>query len=231
MPMTEPSSTSHAPALKRRPSDFAYCEGLVPYLPGTSPFHVKGEFYRQLARSVEHHDAKTGGAVLAALERMGLRAFATQVFLSSALYDVFPAPRIVMAIAEVRGWDVHELTARMGRAAIAAQMTGASGALLATLTTETFHLLFDRVIKHFDNFGAVAIEAQPCGARLVRSGVPLCVAEWWSLVTIPFTVAPLTAHGARDVTVDWRVEPRGRSRGVDCGNVIWQLRWAQASPA
>jgi hypothetical protein len=61
----------------------------------------------------------------------------------------------------------------------------------------------------------------------VRSGVPLCIAEWWSLVTVPFVVVPLTASGARDVTAEWRIQPRGLDRGVSVGEVEWDVSWAQ----
>ena len=58
------------------------------------------------------------------------------------------------------------------------------------------------------------------GARLVRRGVPLCIAEWWSLVTVQFVVVPLTANGARDVGLEWRIEPTGVEQGVEVGDVL-----------
>ena len=59
----------------------------------------------------------------------------------------------------------------------------------------------------------------------MREGVPLCVVEWWSLVTQAFAEVPLVAQGATDVTVEWRVAPSSRDRGVHCGTVIWDVRW------
>jgi hypothetical protein len=95
---------------------FAYCDQPLPHPPGQSPFHIKGEFYRLLSEVVAYHDQKSEGVLTRVLEREGLRAFATQPFLSSAMYDVLPLPRIVMAVAEARGRDVIELTGRMGQA-------------------------------------------------------------------------------------------------------------------
>jgi hypothetical protein len=206
-------------------SRFTYCDEPLPYPPGQSPFHIKGEFYRQQAASIAYHDGKSGGALTRILEREGLVEFALQPFLSSAMYDVLPLPRIVMAAAEARGRDVHEMTSGMGRAAVDGQMTGVYSRFLTRLTTANFCQRFDQVIGHFYDFGPVSLTPQPSGARLVRSGVPLCVAEWWSLVTVPFVVVPLTASGARDVAVEWRIKPAGTDRGVPVADVEWQVRW------
>jgi hypothetical protein len=207
---------------------FKYCDQPLPYPPGTSPFHIKGEFYRQTAAAVAHHDQRSKGVVTRILEREGLRDFASQSFLSSAWYDVLPMPRIIMAVSEARGRDVHELTSDMGRAAVDAQMTGVYARVLQGLTPDRFCQRFDQVISHFYDFAPVQATPVPGGARVVRSGMPLPVAEWWTLVTVPFVVVPLTANGARDVEVDWRIEMTGMQRGVDMCEVRWDVRWSAA---
>ena len=42
---------------------FAHCGEPLPHPPGQSPFHIKGEFYRQLADVVTYHDQKSEGAL------------------------------------------------------------------------------------------------------------------------------------------------------------------------
>src|SRR5690242_634757 len=95
---------------------FLYCEGPLPCPAGASPFHIKGEFWRQMAGVIGHHDGRTNGGVTRVLEREGIAEFATQAFLPASLYDVLPMPRVVMAVAEARSRDLRELTAKMGRA-------------------------------------------------------------------------------------------------------------------
>lgn len=206
---------------------FLYCEGPLPHTPGTSPFQIKGEFYRQMAPSVLHHDSQSGGAVSRMLARDGLAAFWDQPFLSSVLYDALPLPRLVMAIAEARGRDVRELTIKMGRAAVEGQMGGVYGNLLRPIGPHNFCGRFEQAIKQFYNFGPITATPVEGGARVVREGVPLCIAEWWSLVTRAFAEVPLVAQGASEVTVDWRVAPSGLDRGVQCGTVIWDVRWKE----
>ena len=108
-------------------------------------------------------------------------------------------------------------------------MSGVYSRFLSRLSTENFCQRFDQVIRHFYDFGPVTLAPAESGARLLRKGVPLCIAEWWSLVTVPFVVIPLTANGARDVTAEWRVEPRGQEHGVATGDVVWDVRWAASA--
>jgi hypothetical protein len=204
---------------------FLYCEGPLPQLPGSSPFLIKGEFYRQMAPSVLHHDTQTGGEVMRILAREGLTAFWEQPFLSSVMYDALPLPRVVMAIAEARQRDVRELTLRMGKAAVDQQMSGVYANLLRAIGPHNFCGRFEQLIKHFYNFGPLKATPVDGGARVVREGVPLCLAEWWCLVTRAFAEVPLVAQGATDVTLDWRVAPSGQDRGVHVGMIIWDVRW------
>jgi hypothetical protein len=204
---------------------FRYCDRPLAYPPGESPFHIKGEFYRQTAAAVAHHDQKSQGGLRRILAREGLLDFARQEFLASAMYDVLPMPYIVMAVAEARGRDVRELTSGMGQAAVKQQMSGVYARVLSGLTPERFTQRFDQVISHFYDFAPVQVSPASGGARVVRAGMPLSVAEWWSLVTQPFVEVPLTANGARDVSVEWTIRPTGTDRGVEVGEVVWDVRW------
>jgi hypothetical protein len=208
---------------------FLHCETPLPCPAGTSPFHIKGEFWRQTAGVIAYHDSKTGGSVTRVLEREGIAEFATQSFLASTLYDVLPMPRVVMAVAEARGRDLRELTEKMGRASAESQMSGVYGNLLRAVTPDNFAARFGPTITYFYDFAPLTGEDLPGGgARLFRDGVPLCVAEWWSIVTSQFAEAVLAAHGARRVQIDWRIEPTAVDRGVPCGSVSGEVRFSIA---
>ena len=210
---------------------FLYCEGPLPQPPGTSPFQIKGEFYRQMAPAITYHDSQCDGEVMRVFAREGLAEFWGQSFLSSVLYDALPLPRMVMAIAEARQRDVRDLTVKMGKAAVEAQMNGVYANLLRPIGPQNFCGRFEQAIRHFYNFGPLTATEVDGGARVVREGVPLCMVEWWSLISRGFAEVPLVAQGASDVTVEWRVVPSGRDRGVVCGTVIWDVRWKTAAVA
>ena len=204
---------------------FKYCDQPLPFPPGESPFHIKGEFYRQMGEWLAFHDGRCEGGVTRALESGGLKAFADQSFLSSAFYDVLPLPRMVMAVAEARGKDVRELATTMGQKAVEGQMTGVYARFLSKLTPELFCQRFPQVVQYFYDFGSLTVTPGESGAALLRTGLPLCISEWWCLVTVPFIVIPLTAGGARDVTASFRIESRGMDRGVEVGDAIGEARW------
>jgi hypothetical protein len=204
-------------------SAFAHCDGPLPVPPGESPFHIKGEFYRQLTGTIDHFEKKVGG-VRAALERAGLGRFMAQKFLASSMYDVLPQPRVFMAVAAALKADVRELTAKLGKNAIELSMKGVYASLFARLTPENFAERFTSIILHIYDFAPAAVTREAGGALMVRDGVPLAIAEWWCLVTAPFVEVPLAANGAREVKVDWKIEPRA-AKPIPLSKVIWKLRW------
>ena len=207
---------------------FLHCDGPLPFAPGTSPFRIKGEMYRQLAMSIEYYDAKSNGRVTQELERAGLGEFYSQPFLSSAEYDALPLARVPMAIAQALDRDVAEVTRSQGHAAVKSLMEGVYAAFLTSLNTRNFCQLFPKVIGHVYAFAAV--EAAPLpggapGARIVRRSMPLCLAEWWTHATGPFIVVPLENQGASEVTVSWKIEPRGFESGVPMADLEGIVRW------
>jgi hypothetical protein len=205
---------------------FLHCDEPLPCPAGTSPFRIKGEFWRQMALVVGHNDARTNGGVTRVLEREGIAEYAAQPFLASSLYDVLPMPRVVMAVAEARSRDLRELTRKMGRASAESQMSGVYGNLLRAVTLDNFAARFGPTITYFYDFAPLTGEDLPGGGvRLFRDGVPLCVAEWWGIVTGEFVDVVLTGHGASRVKVDWRIAPTDVERGVPCGTVTGDVRW------
>ncbi len=207
---------------------FAHCEGPLPCPPGESPFHIKGEFYRQLSSTIDVYDQRTHGAVRAALGRSELAGFMAEKFLSSSLYDVLPIPRVFMLLAQTLGRDVHELTRHLGKNAIEMSMKGVYESLFARLTPQNFAERFGTIIPHIYDFAPAVVTraADGNGGSLVRDGVPLCIAEWWCVVTVPFVEVPLAANGARDISISWKVEPRGARGNIPLAKVSWKLQWS-----
>ena len=206
---------------------FDYCDGPLPYPPGQSSFRIKGEFYRQSVAFLEYHAKKSEGRLQEILKREGLYDFSQQAFLASSFYDVLPLPRMVMAVAEARDRDVRELTSYMGHGSVLGQLKGVYGPILNALTPQNFCQRYEHVINHFYDFAPMRVTQVPGGADIVRSGMPLCAAEWWSLVTAPFMSVPLEAGGATEVQVVSRIEPGPELSGVRCGSVYTQLRWRE----
>ena len=207
---------------------YEHCRGPLPVPAGTSRFCIKGDFYRHMAETIVHLDAKTSGGLSALLAREGLRDFMTQQFLATSFYDNLPLPRLTMCIAEVTQRDVFALTTKMGESSAERSMSGVYNRLLAPLTTTTFHRHFPGVISFFYNYAplTVTLAADGKSAELVRKDLPLAVAEWWCLVSVPFVKMPLEKNGAVGVDVKWRVAPSKAAGAVPLGDATWAVTWA-----
>jgi hypothetical protein len=208
---------------------YDWCDAPLPVPPGKSTFRIKGEFYRHLGATVAKVDGKSGGALMKVFAREGLEAFQAQPFLSGRLYDNLPLPRMVMCISEVMGKDVVALTSKMGRRAGEAQMKGVYQKLLTEITVASFGATFAKVLEFFYDYGQVTV-TYPGGVdgkkmRVVREGVPLAVAEWWCLVSIPFLQVPLEVHGVQGLEAAWRVIPDPTPRPIPLGTATWDVRW------
>ncbi|HEY4219950.1 MAG TPA: hypothetical protein VGO62_01380, partial [Myxococcota bacterium] len=195
---------------------YQYCRGPLPVPPGKSGFGIKGDFYRHLSETIGTIDKKSDGALDRILAREGLKQFMAQAFLATSFYDNLPLARVTMAIAEVTGRDIFALTSKMGVSSAERCMTGVYQSLVGGLQAVSFHKHFPSVIKFFYNYAPLTVTpgADKKSAAVTRAGIPLDVAEWWSLVSVPFVKLPLEANGAKDVTVDWRVAPHTSAAGA-----------------
>lgn len=207
---------------------YAHCDGPLPVPAGKSAFRIKGEFYRHLDVTITRVNDKSGGALLKAFERDGLGAFQRQPFVSTAYYDNLPLPRMVMCIAEVMGKDVRELTSRMGALAGEAQLKGKYAERISGLSPATFATVFGDVIRFFYDYGPVEVTAGADARSLTmrRSGMPLAIIEWWSLVSIPFLQVPLAKNGARTVEITHAIEVTDAHAAVPLGAAVWSVRFS-----
>ncbi|MFO0686700.1 MAG: hypothetical protein U0234_31855 [Sandaracinus sp.] len=203
---------------------FTHCAGPLPKPAGTSPFRIKGEFYRHLSELVHHADSR-GNRLTELFEAEGLTSFARQPFLASHFYDCLPFPRIVMAAARVLDKDVRELTQRMGEASWERQRHGVYGGVLTSMSVHNLARRFPAATSHMYDFGPVEARESPGHVQLIREGVPACVGEWWCRIATPFLAGPLRANGAQGLDISWRMTPSDVSDGVPLITSTFDVRW------
>jgi hypothetical protein len=206
---------------------YEHCERPLPVRAGTSSFGIRGEFYRHLGKTIAQVDDKSGGALLKLLEKNGLAAFQRQPFVSNNFYDNLPLPRIVMCIAEVTNKEVAPLTEKMGRVSAESQLKGKYKDVVAKLSAENFADAFSNVLGFYYNYGALKVSRGSASSlRVERGAIPLCVADWWSLVSVPFVTVALEQNGARDVTISSRIVVVDEKAAVPLGAVVWDIAFA-----
>ncbi len=189
---------------------------------------MKGEFYRHLKDTVRILDEKTGGGVGRNLAKGEVAVFMQQEFLAATLYDILPIPFVTTAIADAIGREVHEFTARLGKSSLDIELRGVYKSMVGPMSAENFHTRFPAIMTQFYDHGPMTVQRHAGGKRasLQRRDMPLCVCDWWSLISLPYLQIPLQNNGAKNVQIVWRTEVAGSEReGVRLGHVHWDIVW------
>jgi hypothetical protein len=204
------------------PRVFEYCETPPPFLPGTSPFHIKGQFYIQAMRALSRLERPLDG-----LLPEDLKAFCAQEFLASQWYDVLPFPRLAMIEAAARACDVRDLTRRQAHRAAEHGLRGVYRFFLPLVLPQDFALrsLGARMvsaIKQFYDFGPAAV-IEPSDSHTLtieRRDVPLCMIEWWSINASGYAEKALALCGVKELTLSYRYEESGVAHALRVGRVV-----------
>jgi hypothetical protein len=205
---------------------FLACDKPLPIPAGKSPFGIKGEFYRQIQQTQQRVEERHPGVLAKLLARDGLLDFTRQSFLASVFYDVLPLPRIIMCFAEAAAKDVRELTKKIGTTGIEQQLASTYAVLFTRLTTANVHQRFPQLLEHLYDHAPATMTPIDHGCKLVRPAVPLCIAEWWNIVSVPFLQVPLEKNGCTGFTVTQTITEAGSKDGVPLANLDWTLHWA-----
>lgn len=216
--------------MAREPRVFEYCDGPLPFPPGQSPFHIKGQFYLQAMRALQRCDKP-----LEALLPDDLRTFCTQEFLASQWYDVLPFPRLAMIEAGARGeGDVREFTRQQAHRAAEHGLKGVYRLFLPLVLPQGFALRslgarMVRAIQQFYDFGPAAM-VEPSGPHTLtieRRDVPLCMIEWWSINATGYAEKALILAGVKQPSLTYRYEETGGAHGVPLGCVVITIERAR----
>jgi hypothetical protein len=205
---------------------FEFCDGPLPVPPGSSPFGIKGEFYRHLQSAARRYKESGKGDVLARCSPE-IRAFAEQSFLSFEYYDLLPFPRIGMAEAEVLGRDLRQHTYDKARKSGERAASGVYKLMLRLMSVQSLASKTAHAIEHMYNFAPATITTEGKSRLLIqRKGVPLGVIEWWCIVTKAYIEVALATGGVKDAKVTHQYEQSGAiDRGVPLGNAVVDVQW------
>lgn len=205
---------------------YDFCDTPLPLPAGTSPFHIKGEFYRHTQRAFQKLNAAGKGDVLARCDA-DVRAFAEQSFLSFDWYDLLPFPRLGMAEAEVLGRDLREHTYETARRSAEHTTKGIYKLIMKLMSAQSLASKVVRAVGQFYDFSPATIVSEGKTAAVIeRKGVPLCVVEWWCIVTRAYIEVPLRASGITSPRIAHRYSSTGVvDRAVPVGDAILEIAW------
>ncbi|MCB9587473.1 MAG: hypothetical protein H6718_18880 [Polyangiaceae bacterium] len=193
---------------------------------GESPFKVKGVAY---AGALEFYDAEVEGGSRAVLERLEpeLRGFASQRFLPSGWYDIFPFLELDRAAAHLSGTTLDNIARRASEWQARRELQGIYKVFVKLLGASHAANVFGRLMGQYYNFGQHKLV--PHGKTEVYfeiGGCPSELATWLPTVILAYVRTLLELAGAKEVAPT-RVEstPDGSFEGYPLVKLEARLRW------
>ena len=221
---------SGAPAARGRAIDdpyFALPEA-CPFVPGSSPFHIKGWGY--LGELAFYAGFVPGGidAVARSVKDPAIASFLSRPFTPDAWYDLVPKLYLSQAAARVRGIPFSAHCREVSRYHAVDKFRGIYRPLLKVVSSETLALWVPRLASSFYDFGAT--ESHVVGdqrVRVVRRGVPRIAVQWWAAAAAAYFEYCLETAGAHLPRVRWLpTESEGERLGMELVTMPLEITWS-----
>jgi hypothetical protein len=199
-----------------------------PFLPGSSPFRIKGWGYIGDIEFYAGHVPEGIEAVARQVRDPAVGAFLSRKFTPDAWYDLIPKLYLSQAAARARGvpFDVH--CREVSRFHAQDKFSGIYRPLLKVVSSEMIALWTPRLASSFYDFGST--ESRVVGERMVRvvrSGVPRVAVQWWAAAASAYFEYCLETAGAKLPHVRWLpTEPDGERLGMELVKMPLELTWA-----
>src|SRR5688572_10686367 len=167
------------------------------YVPGTSPFHVRGSAYGSALKHVS--ETVPGGLdrLREACSDPGLRTFMDQLFEAYGWYDVLPMVPLSELIAGLMGIDVERYLVERTREQARRDLAGLTRLLMRAVSARTVAVFLPKLTARYHDWGR--IDARLPGPRrveTVRTGVPQPLRAWYATMACTFAETALEIAGA-----------------------------------
>lgn len=197
------------------------------FLPGESPFHVRGSTYLGMRAFVDQRVPGGLATVLPRLPDDAHRAFMSQMFLPVAYYDALPIRPISEAIAEAQGVSYVESVRSRGVLVAQRDLGGLYKVLLKVVSPELVAERLQRVALRYVDFGAVEIVSSGTGRSEGRmEQIPAPIAVWLAPMLSGYGTQALRAAGAVAPRVRVEAPVRdGERGGVETVTLRFHFTW------
>lgn len=198
-----------------------------PVIPGNSPFHVRGSTYVGVRDHIERHVPGGLAAVRELLPDEAHRAFASQVFLPVAMYDVLPLLPLTEAVALAEKLPYAQSVRQRACAVAQRDISGLYKLFFKAVSPATAAERLQRAALRYFDFGQVAIvEKGPKRTLLEHKGLPRPLIPWYMPMIDGYTSVVLEIAGARYPRT--RTDPPskdGHREGIETVTVRTEMTW------
>lgn len=181
----------------------AFAPAEVPFLPGESPFHLKGASFRE---SLGFYDRLPGGrdALMQALPDDAHRTYFAQPFTASGWYDVFAMAQLDFAAATVAGVSPFTMIQRASVDQARSSITGIHRGLINILSPKQVAWALPRVMASFFDFAQCTTRGDGDGkVSGICQGVPKLLCGWYQAACTEWMLEALRIRGSTP-SATWR---------------------------
>jgi serine/threonine protein kinase len=197
----------------------------LPCPAGTSPFHIKGVFYRGLVENVK---ATIGlDALCDSLDDESLRTFTRQTFLASTRYDVLPFLPLSNALARAHGVSLDAFVRSSTTAQARYDSKHVYKLIFDSAKPEDVATRVGRFNSQIYDFGEYTGHIpSPNHVVVEYAFIPKYLAPWFGPMHAAYADETLRLTGAKDVTLlSHVVTDAGEAHGVPLISFRSELRW------
>jgi len=199
----------------------------TPLAPGRSPFHVRGSTYVGVREHIELHVPGGFDAVRALLPDDAHRAFASQVFLPVAMYDVLPLLPLTEAVAIAEKVPYVQSIRQRARMVAQRDITGLYKLFFRAVSPGTAAERLQRTALRYFDFGELHIlEKGPRRTLLEHKGLPRVMVPWYVPMIEGYTSVVLEMAGAKNPYTRTDQPKKDNFReGIETISIRIELSW------
>lgn len=193
---------------------------------GLSPFHAKGVLYLGTQSFFSEHVRGGMDALAQEIEDEALRAFITQKFLASSLYDVMPVPALIAYEARTLRMSLDDYLLHRTRHQAKKDLGGVYAWLLRLATPQLVATRLPRImLQMFDFAQAEVVSESPdeIGARF--TGIPAPLAPWLSVCLAVYAETAIKLAGGTPSIDDGVLRSSGTRAGLSLVDLEVAMRW------
>jgi hypothetical protein len=195
----------------------------LPFLPGTSPFLVKGSYYRELQERLVDWDG-----IMGAVDDGAVREFGLQRFLATEWYDYLPVLLMARALGIYLDCPADQAIGDQAVKSARRQLSGIYKFVLSFASPEVGMRRMSNVYRHIYSFGRCEISISGDRAVSTYHEWPLMMAWLYQVTTDAWVGALLGISGATSVRRAWSAPvPDGTRDGVDLVRLEVRTTWAR----
>jgi hypothetical protein len=204
----------------------------LPFVAGTSPFHLKGVAYQGHTAYADHFIPGGARAVAAAFRDPALRTFFEQQFLAASWYDALPIVPVWHVCARLLEQNDSDFLRIRTRHQAERDIGSVYRFLLKLASAESVAVRVPLIVQRYFAFASTdASVVSPGLVRVLVKGVPSLLVPWLRIVSETYVRVALELAGAKFVQI-LRLPsgPSGEAHGVPLSTVGLEIQLDPRAP-